>query len=192
MKEQLETLIRKTVKNPNEGEIKEILEIFTERYFFKGDFFKKNNTVSKELGFITSGSARLFIVKNNGDEITERILQKNNFIIDLISFRTCECTPIAIEFLENSAMLISPISRIQKLLEHNLTCNILLREYMTDNAVEMRKLHFLFLTGNAKERYRFILENNSNLLRKFPLRFIASMIGITPTQLSRIRKEKAK
>lgn len=45
MKEQLENFIRTTVKNPREGEIKEILEIFQERFFSKGDFFKKSNTV---------------------------------------------------------------------------------------------------------------------------------------------------
>jgi hypothetical protein len=54
----------------------------------------------------------------------------------------------------------------------------------------MAEIQFLFLTGTAKERYQRILENNPEMLRKFPLRFIASMIGITPTQLSRVRKKK--
>jgi ribosomal protein L10 len=54
----------------------------------------------------------------------------------------------------------------------------------------MANSQYLFLTGTAKERYQFILENKPELLKKFPLRFIASMIGITPTQLSRVRNKK--
>ena len=54
----------------------------------------------------------------------------------------------------------------------------------------MGKKNLAFLKGTAKDRYQFILENNPSLLKKFPLRLIASIIGITPTQLSRIRNKK--
>ncbi|MEO1255364.1 MAG: hypothetical protein AAFY41_10835, partial [Bacteroidota bacterium] len=91
-----------------------------------------------------------------------------------------------------TTMLVAPVEDMKKLLEVNLTLNRLIREYMADNMVEMGKLHFTFLTGTAKERYRFILENNPRLIKSVPLRYIASMIGITPTQLSRIRKRKEK
>jgi len=56
--------------------------------------------------------------------------------------------------------------------------------------LEMAKRYYLFIAGTAKERYQFIIDNNPNLVKKFPLRFIASIIGITPTQLSRIRNNK--
>lgn len=82
---------------------------------------------------------------------------------------------------------MAPVAKVHKLLETNLALNIVMREYITENAINMGKRHLQFLTGTAKERYQFILENNPNLLKKFPLRLIASMIGITPTQLSRIR-----
>lgn len=60
---------------------------------------------------------------------------------------------------------------------------------MADQVAELLKLYILFLTGYASDRYHFILNNNPDLLEKFPLHFIASMIGVTPTQLSRIRKK---
>ena len=71
-----------------------------------------------------------------------------------------------------------------------MALNILVRKYQKEQMLEMAEIRFLFLTGTAKERYQRILENNPEMLRKFPLRFIASMIGITPTQLSRVRKKK--
>lgn len=189
MKEQLEDFIRLKLKNPIEKEIKEILDIFHIQTFEKGDIFKRPNKVGKKLGFIAEGGAKGSVIKDNGDEITGRIAQKNDFIGDLISERTQAKTPIFVEFIEPSTVLVTSIKDMQSLLEINLTFNRLIREYIADNMVDLSKLHLIFLTGTSKERYKFILENNPDLLKKLPLRVIASMIGITPTQLSRIRKE---
>jgi CRP-like cAMP-binding protein len=190
MKANLVEFIKARVKQPRTDEIDAILDIFEEKHLAKGDIFKQPNTISKDLGFVVSGSVRMFAVKDNGDEITGNIIQPMSFMADMMSVRTQESTPIAIQCLEKTSALVAPILAMQRLLETNLALNILMREYIADNAVELGKRHLLFLTGTAKERYQFILENNPKLLKKFPLRFIASMIGITPTQLSRIRNQK--
>jgi hypothetical protein len=67
------------------------------------------------------------------------------------------------------------------LLEHNITFNILIREYIGDRAMELVKRHLMFLNGTAKERYQYILDTNPEILKKFPLKYIASMIGVTQT-----------
>ena len=190
MKRQLENFIKTKVKNPKEIEVKAILDIFEERTYGKGELFKEANTISKELGFLTRGSTRLFMIKENGDDVTGQIVQQDCFLGDMISIRTQESTPIVIEFLENSSMLVASVSKVGQLLETNLAFNILLREHISDQTVAMGKQYITFITGTAKERYQFIMDNNPDLLKKFPLRFIASMIGVTPTQLSRVRNKK--
>jgi hypothetical protein len=40
---------------------------------------------------------------------------------------------------------------------------------------------------SAEERYRKMLDEDAAVLRNVPLRYIASMLGITPETLSRIR-----
>ncbi|MEL6660033.1 MAG: Crp/Fnr family transcriptional regulator [Bacteroidota bacterium] len=190
MKEQLAYFIKANISNPIEEEIEAILEIFHLRQYKKGEIFKEQNKMCKEVGFIVSGSVRHFAIKHNGNEVTGRIAQKNNFVTDLISLRTKGATPIAIMTMEPTTLLVASVEDAEKLLEVNLTFNRLIREHMADSVVEFGKLFFIFLTGTAKERYRFILEHNPNLVKNVPLRFIASMIGITPTQLSRIRNNK--
>lgn len=190
MKDQLEHFIRLNVKNPNDEEIKAILEIFHLKHFQKGEYFKQSNNLSTEIGFIIEGGVRHYVVKNNGNEVTGRILQKNNFTIDIISSRTKEKTLISIIAMEPTILLVASIENMNKLFEVNLTLNRLIREYILDKLVDLGKLSILFLAGTGKERYDFILENNPALLKKTPLRFIASMIGITATQLSRIRKNR--
>jgi len=190
MKDILEKYIRAQIKKPKDSEIKDILVVFEEKKLKKGSFFKAPFTSSKEFGFLVEGSLRLVIFKENGEESTVRLLQEYSFIADVFSIRDNKSTPIGIQCLEDVSILVAPLDKINYLLETNLAFNILIREYVTINATEMGRNHLLFLTGTAKERYQFILENNPNLLKKFPLRFIASMIGITPTQLSRIRNKK--
>lgn len=191
MKDSLEKYIKLKVDNPSENEIQEILDIFEVKNFDKKDFIKRPFSIGKELGFLVKGSVKGAFYKNNGEEVTFRLLEENSFIGDAISIKTKEATPIAFQCISKVSILIAPIEKVQKLLKSNLVLNIVMREYITENAIEMGRRHLLFLTGNAKERYLFILEQKPNLLNKLPLRLIASIIGITPTQLSRIRNKNS-
>ena len=190
MKIELENFIRTKVEYPKEEEIAEILNCFEVRTFKKGAYFKEAFTKSKELGFLVEGALRMIFIKNNGEEVTVRIIQENTIVADVFSVKKKKETPIALQCISDVSILVAPLHKIQALLQTNLALNIAMREHITERALEMGENYLLFISGNAKERYQFILEKNPQLLEKFPLRFIASMIGITPTQLSRIRNKK--
>jgi CRP-like cAMP-binding protein len=190
MKNKFKDFIYQRVQKPRGNEVQEILSIFSEKKFDKGALFKEGHTVIKKLGFLVDGSARTYFINAKGDEITDEIVQQNNFLSDIISVRTGEKSPIIIEVLEKSIVLVANMDSVWDLLEHNVTFNILIREYMGDRSMELLKRHLMFLNGTAKERYQYILETKPDILKKFPLKYVASMIGVTQTQLSRIRKEK--
>lgn len=97
MGNQFEKFIRKRVKKPRDPEVQEILSIFFEKNFDRGALFKEGNTVIKKLGFLIDGSARTYFINDRGDEITDEIVQKNNFLSDIISVRTGEKSPVIIE-----------------------------------------------------------------------------------------------
>jgi CRP-like cAMP-binding protein len=190
MKAQFEVFIYQRVKAAKEIDVKDILSVFNEKEYKKGTLFKEQNTVIQNLGFLASGSARTYFINDKADEITHEVLQLNNFLSDIISIRTNEKSPIIIEILEKSNLLVAPMDKVWKLLNENLTFNILIREYMGDRAMQLVKHHLLFLNGTAKQRYDYLIDTNPSLFQNFPLRFVASMIGVTPTQLSRIRNKK--
>ncbi len=187
----LEAFIYQRVKTPKAGDVEEILSIFEEKTFSKGTRFKERDTQIKQLGFLTSGSSRSYLVNKKGNEVTGHVSLVNTFLSDIVSVRTRDKTPTIIEFLEDAQVLVAPMDKVRNLLETNLVFNILIREYIADNTVEIVKKQLMFMTGTAKDRYQYLLETNPHLVKRFPLRFIASMIGVTPTQLSRIRKEKS-
>lgn len=189
MKQQFEDFINHRVKKPKDNEVQEILSIFYEKEYDKRELFKKGHSVIKSLGFLVDGSARTYFINDKGDEITDEIVQKNNFLSDIISVRTGVTSPIIIEILEKSIVLEANMDKVWVLFEHNLTFNILIREYIGDRSMALLKRYLMFLNGNANERYKYIIETNPEILNKYPLKYIASMIGVTQTQLSRIRKE---
>jgi len=191
MKEQFEKFIYHRVKTAKDNEVKEILSIFNELEYEKGTLFKKRDTVIQNLGFLANGSARSYFINEKGDEITDEVLQSKNFLSDIISIRSNKMSTIIIEILEDSSLLVAKMDDAWDLLNHNVTFNILIREYMGDRAAKLVKRHLLFLNGTAKQRYDYLVATNPSLLKNFPLKYIASMIGVTPTQLSRIRGKKS-
>jgi len=191
MIDRFEKFIYHRVIDAKPSEVQEILSIFSEHSFEKGDFFKERDSIIEELGFLVSGSARSYVVNESGVEITGQIAVENQFLSEIISVRSKKKTPITIEFLEKSEVVMAPMVLVRDLLRKNLVFNILIREYMGDRAADASKILFMFLTGTAKDRYQYLMETYPELLIKFPLKYIASMIGVTPTQLSRIRNEKS-
>ena len=155
----------------------------------KGDLFKSPFQPIDKIGFLINGSVRIFILKENGERVTGNVLSSNEFVADFIGLRTGENNPLAMEILAPTTMLVASNEKIKNLLEVNLTFNRFVREYVSDNMMNLIKLYSLFITGTAKDRYEYLLENNPELFKNTPLHFIASMIGLTPTQLSRIRKK---
>ena len=48
---------------------------------------------------------------------------------------------------------------------------------------------FALLSMSAEEQYKFLQEQNPELFNQVPLKYLASMMGMTPESLSRIRKK---
>ncbi|WP_093668255.1 hypothetical protein [Tenacibaculum sp. MAR_2009_124] len=52
----------------------------------------------------------------------------------------------------------------------------------------LEKKMFSQLHTTAKQRFHSLLKEKPNLFKNVPLQYIASMLGITPESLSRLRK----
>jgi len=101
MRNRLKKYIIQQVESPKEEEVDEILSLFQEKQFKKGEYFKEP--------FKTEGAVRIIIYKENGDEITARIRQGNSFIIDPYRLEGTGSSPIGIECLEDLTLLIASV-----------------------------------------------------------------------------------
>ncbi len=174
-----------------EDELAAIAGQFRPLEFAKGDYFLKQGRYCDRLAFITSGLIRLYR-EVDGKEVTQWISSKGYFVTDLASFvfqtpgrwniqALTDCTLYSIDrtAYQNLNQTIPKWQELDKLFVAK--CFVMLEERI-----------FSHLHMTAEERYHRLLADSPELFNQVPLQYLASMIGMTPETLSRLRSKQLK
>lgn len=166
-----------------------ILSVFEPREISKGEFFLKSGKTCRQMAFIRSGYLRMYDIVD-GKEITFWIGSEGKFITSLSSF-VFETTSIwNIQAVTNCELYV--ISREN----HFKLCKTEPKWLEFDNLLLahsfalLERSMFSQLHTTAKQRFQNLLSEEPSLFKYVPLHYIASMLGITPESLSRLRKLK--
>lgn len=156
----------------------------------KGDFFLKAGRICDKLSFQRSGLIRVYAMHGE-KEVTQWISFKGNFITDLggiicdepsrfdvRALTHCELYSIDKKDYNNLHRVVAKWPELERLL-------------ITRCFGFMETRLFALLSMSAEERYNHLLEQNPELFHQVPLKYLASMMGMTPESLSRIRKKKS-
>ncbi|MBS1505326.1 MAG: Crp/Fnr family transcriptional regulator [Bacteroidetes bacterium] len=146
----------------------------------------KQGAICDRIYFIENGLARSFYVHGN-EEITTWIMKENDMVISLRSFFTQTPSLESIELLENSRLEYLNYSDLQEIYNEYYESNIigrLLTEYYYALSEERT---YSLRVQNSKERYESLLKAQPNLVKRVPLKYIASYLSMAPETLSRLR-----
>jgi CRP/FNR family transcriptional regulator, anaerobic regulatory protein len=154
----------------------------------KGEFYTKTEGYCDKISFIQEGLIRIYAAKGN-DDITQWIASQGYFITDLESFIFQSPAKWNIQALTDSSVYTinrADYNQLGNLLPqwHQLEKLFIARCFVT---LENRVFDHLSMT--AEERYHSFFEQNKELFKQVPLQYIASMLGMKPETLSRIRKK---
>ena len=154
----------------------------------KGDFFLKTGRYSDRLGFVQTGIIREFVVMDE-KEVTKWISTKGYFVVDLSSFlfqnpgrwniqalTDCELHVIDQKDYQKIGQVVPRWAELEKLFIAK--CFTVLEDRILQH-----------LSMSAEERYRQLFQFNGELFNQVPLQYLASMLGMTPETLSRLRKK---
>lgn len=156
---------------------------------------KKNNDLQpightcKTIYFLKRGVARIYYFKEHID-ITESFSFENSIVVRYESLFTGKPSKKAIQVLEDSEVIAINANELFKLYDQFPDIERLFRKIFenalvdTVNRVESIQFH------SAEERYNALIKEAPDVLKRVPLKFIASYLGITPVSLSRIRGQK--
>lgn len=168
-----------------------ILSVFEPVELKKGQFFLESGKICRQMAFIESGYIRMFDIVD-GKEITLWIGSEGRFITSLSSFVFETSNIWNIQAITDCKLYVIRREDHFKLnkeepkwLEFD---NILLANSF---ALLERKM-FSQLHTTAKERFHALLTEEPTLFQNVPLQYIASMLGIAPESLSRLRKNTIK
>lgn len=159
----------------------------------KGELLLRNGQIAKEIHFIVRGALRAFITDAEGNIYNKNIFLEGDFAGSTASLIQQIPSYFAIEALENSILININYKKYRDLIFKNDDLKNFYIAYLEKNwVIEKEQREISIVMENATERYLDLLSKHPDISERIPLLHIASHLGITPTQLSRIRKSLEK
>lgn len=163
-----------------------ILSKFKTKQVAKGQLILRRGQTAYQYVYIKSGALRFFFGEFD-EQLTAWVVFHNEFFTEISSLSQQKPTRFNIEAIEYSVLIYIDKSAMEALYRQFPVWQEFGRVTWEAMAVRMIDEIISFQTLSAEERYLAFLEK-SELIKKVPVKQIASYLGITPNALSRIRK----
>ncbi|AUC74954.1 Crp/Fnr family transcriptional regulator [Olleya sp. Bg11-27] len=181
-----------TISPIHENTWNEVKKLFTEHSLKKGAYFLQEGEVAKNFGFLKQGVVRAFYRNNEGVEYNKHFFTQNNMIGGYSSLVTQLPNTINQQALTDCDLLIGNYKKLTDLLDKHQDLERLLRKIAEHYFVDKEKREVEIVLLEANKRYAIFQIEHPQLEQLIPQYHIASYLGITPTQLSRIRAKNSK
>ncbi|HEX8013734.1 MAG TPA: Crp/Fnr family transcriptional regulator [Flavobacterium sp.] len=159
----------------------------------KGETLLQNGEIAKNLHFIAKGILRAFITDQQGNFYNKNLFPENSFAGSKVSLMLQTPSNFTIESLEDCVLINISYKKYMELINENDDLkNFYIAHLEKTWIIEKEQREVALVMQNATERYVKLLEKHPEIADRVPLLHIASHLGITPTQLSRIRKSLEK
>ncbi|BFU78488.1 hypothetical protein ALC152_17030 [Arcobacter sp. 15-2] len=155
----------------------------------KGEILQDTYTEAKYIYFICKGILRTYYLNEKGQIYTKNIFSENYFSASKVSLITKKDSYLNIDVLEDSILIYINFEKYKELIKTKIEFKDFYINYLEKNWVIIKeKNEISLILDDAMTRYQNFIEQNPNIQNRIPLHHIANHLGITPTQLSRIRK----
>ncbi|WPV67062.1 Crp/Fnr family transcriptional regulator [Chitinophaga sp. LS1] len=154
----------------------------------RNDFFLKEGQLCNKIAFINSGMIRHFYTTNAND-VTRWVSMPGEFTSSLRSFLR---QAFSIENLQ-------AVADCELFVINKDSTDLLLKTNESFKGFWIRCLEYSYLTiedrvyslieKSAEERFMWMVKNQPWFIQLVPVMYTASMLGITPRHLSRLRKK---
>lgn len=189
MKQKLQKFLKQIIPFLNE-DLEALVDLFQEKKLRKKTFLAKKGEYSKQIAFIVSGVLRAYYSNDKGEEYNKTFFTENSFVGAYSSLVTGQKNMIDIDCLTDCTLLVADFQKVTKLYNYYPKIERLARILAEQFFVSKEKREIELVTLEAKERYSIFQEEHPQLEQLIPQYHIASYLGISPTQLSRIRGQK--
>ena len=162
-----------------------ILDRLKAQTVLKEGYLIKEGQVCQAFYFINQGSFRHYTVQENGEEATLNLFIRNEWLFEYKSFMTQQPSQNIIQAVAASEVFGLSVWDFHELVRISEVFFRLGR--ILEQAIRNQDFQHNRLT--PEQKYERLLSWKPELLQHFPLKWIASYLGMTPETLSRIRKK---
>lgn len=153
----------------------------------KEDYFLKIGRPCSKIGRLTKGVLRGFVIGASGEEITTHFFQEDDMVIG--SFIPDTNVSMTIQALEDSEISVASFNEVMSHVNKDPKITEIINKEFEKLNLGLQSRLVSLLNLNSVEKYKLFLEEYPGLLNRIPHYYIAQYLGITPTQLSRARKQ---
>ncbi len=170
-------------------DLQQVASFFQPETIQKGAYYLKPEKICSSLSFLRSGLMRVYLIDDNGQEITQWIAGKGGFVTDLAgmlfndaskyyiqALTDCECYTLNRTAYNSLEKTVPKLHQLEKL-------------FIARCFIFMEQRVYSLLSMSAEDRYKWLFNYNPALFNEVPLQYLASMMGMSPETLSRIRKK---
>lgn len=165
-----------------------IREVFQLKKFRKNQFFLEEGSICDSIGFILKGSMRQYQIDEKSTEQTLNLYIENYWVSDRESSAMMTPSKYFIEAWEPTEMLVTSRKEFIELMHKSSVFSAMMRQLDERSAIASQRRINSAISNSAEKRYEEFAQNHPHFIQRFPLRIIASYLGVTKETLSRIRK----
>lgn len=168
---------------------KELLSItscFIPKTVKKGKYLLNAGDICKDFIFVKTGCIRMFYLSDQ-IEVSAWFSLDNSIAMEIQSFLSQSPSICHLQSIEDSEIYILSKTKLEDLYITQPKTQELMRK-IWEAALVMVIPRFSSLQNDTAEKRYLNLIKNPELMQQIPQKYLASFIGVTPTSLSRIRK----
>ena len=165
--------------------------IFVLRQLNPSDYFARSGEYARKFGFLESGCLRAFFTNEAGKEYNKQFFVGPTLIGAFTSLLTDQPNQIPQQALTSCRIWEADYRHITEKYNEYPSLERISRLLAEHYFLEKEKKELELALDDARTRYLRFQEQYPGLEQQVPLYHIASYLSITPTQLSRIRRDLA-
>jgi len=162
---------------------------FRPTQLLKNEFFTREGEYAKQIGFLKKGIVRAFFLNQAGKEYNKQFFVAPSIIGAYTSLLTEQPNKIAQQALTDCEIMVANFATVEALYGQFHDLERLGRKIAEYYFLEKEQKEIEMGMLDADKRYLIMRERFPQIETIIPQYHIASYLGISPTQLSRIRKK---
>lgn len=168
------------------NDLEKILSAFELKYFKKNDFIVEEGKTSRHIGLVETGMFQYYVIKD-GEERTTYVSIADTFFSSILSFISEKPALENIKALVDGSISMISKPNLKMLVDEIPAFRLFYISLLEATICGIDESRHDLIVLTAEQRYEKMIKKEPHLLQQIPLQHLASMLGITPRHLSRIR-----
>lgn len=167
-------------------DLERVINAFQLRSFEKNEPVVTEGKTSRSIGLVESGMFQYYVIKD-GVEITSYVSVAGTWLASVMSFVSGKPALENIRAISEGKIFMISKDALRKLVNDVPAFKDFYIALLEQSICGIDESRHDLIVLTADQRYAKLLQKEPHLLQQIPLQHLASMLGITPRHLSRIR-----